>query len=140
MRCWPTSRAAPAGHRYRARSLELFERFGDRQAAATSRLLLGFAELQFGGAGAALLAIVLSRRTGLRRGIAFAHNEMGGVARARGDLERARQLHQEALATVREILGWSVPHTLGQRSAARRRGSATSTALKGTCGKRRRWC
>jgi tetratricopeptide (TPR) repeat protein len=38
------------------RSLELFERFGDRQAAATSRLMLGLAEYQLGRAGAARLA------------------------------------------------------------------------------------
>ncbi|HEY8556131.1 MAG TPA: tetratricopeptide repeat protein, partial [Actinomycetes bacterium] len=57
-------------------------------------------------------AFAESRRAGLRRGLAFARNEMGNVARARGDLERARQLHQEALPVVREILGWSVPHTL----------------------------
>jgi tetratricopeptide (TPR) repeat protein len=59
-------------------------------------------------------AAALARRTGQRRALAHARNELGGVARARGDLERARQLHQEALAVVREILGWSVPHTLGQ--------------------------
>jgi len=226
------------------RSLELFERFGDRQAAATSRLLLGLAELQVGGGGAARLAdqaeasfaeagdawgeataglvrfvadahhmgpdraealgrltlerfgalddhwgiahtlfslgelgraqgdvvgavrrfeealvvardvgptwivcatlvnlgslaalqgddaratalhaeaIALSRRTGQRRGLAYAYNQMGSIARARGDLERARHLHQEALAIVREILAWSVPHTLGQLGCAEAR-------------------
>ena len=35
------------------RSQELFERFGDRQAAALSKLLLAFAELQWGGPSAA---------------------------------------------------------------------------------------
>jgi tetratricopeptide (TPR) repeat protein len=66
-------------------------------------------------------ALAESRRGGLRRGLAFARNEMGNVARARGDLERARQLHQEALPVVREILGWSVPHTLGQLGCAEAR-------------------
>ena len=236
----PTGAAVDAGRR----SLELFERFGDRQAAATSRLILGLAELQSGQAGAARLAeeagaafaeagdawgeaaaglvrfvadadhlgpdraetagrrvlqrfralgdhwgialtlfglgevgrargdvagaarrfeealaaarqagptwmvgasltyrgslaalqgdddrattlyaeaVEVSRRTGMRRGLAFARNEMGSVARARGDLERARQLHQEALPVVREILGWSVPHTLGQLGCAEAR-------------------
>jgi tetratricopeptide (TPR) repeat protein len=236
----PTGAAVDAARR----SLELFERFGDRQAAATSRLILGLAEYQLGGAGAARLAeeaeaafaeaddawgaaaaglirfvadadhlgpdqaetagrrvlerfralddhwgttmtlfglgevarmhsdlaeaerrfqkaltaareagptwivgasliylgslaalggdddratalyaeaLAESRRAGLRRGLAFARNEMGNVARARGDLERARQLHQEALAVVREILGWSVPHTLGQLGCAEAR-------------------
>jgi predicted ATPase/DNA-binding SARP family transcriptional activator len=236
----PTGAAVDAARR----SLELFERFGDRQAAATSRLMLGLAEYQLGGAGAARLAeeaeaafaqagdawgqaaaglirfvadadhlgpdhaedlgrrtlerfgalddhwgttmtlfglgevgrmrgdlaeaerrfqealaaareagpawivgasliylgslaalggddaratdlyaeaLAESRRAGLRRGLAFATNEMGNAARARGDLERARQLHQEALAVVREILGWSVPHTLGQLGCAEAR-------------------
>ena len=73
--------------------------------------------------GAALHAeaIALSRRTGQRRGLAFAWNEMGGIARARGELDRARHLHQEALAIVREILPWSVPHTLGQLGCAEAR-------------------
>jgi tetratricopeptide (TPR) repeat protein len=236
----PTGAAVDAARR----SLELFERFGDRRAAATSRLILGLAEYQLGGAGAARLAeeaeavfaeagdawgeaaaglvrfvadadqlgpdraedlgrrtlerfralddhwgvtmtlfglgevgrmrgdlaeaerrfeaalaaarqagptwivgasliylgsltalqgddaratdlyaeaIAESRRAGLRRGLAFARNEMGNVARARGDLERARQLHQEALPIVREILGWSIPHTLGQLGCAEAR-------------------
>jgi predicted ATPase/class 3 adenylate cyclase len=236
----PTSATVDAARR----SLELFERFGDRQAAATSRLALGLAEYQLGGAGAAGLAeeaeavfaeagdawgeaaaglirfvadadhlgpdraedlgrrtlerfralddhwgttmtlfglgevgrmrgdlagaarrfqealaaarqagptwivgasliylgslaalqgddaratalyaeaLAESRRAGLRRGLAFAGNEMGNVARARGDLERARQLHQEALPVVREILGWSIPHTLSQLGCAEAR-------------------
>jgi predicted ATPase/DNA-binding SARP family transcriptional activator len=236
----PTSAAVDAARR----SLELFERFGDRRAAATSRLILGLAEYQLGGAAAARLAqeaeaafaqagdawgqaaaglvrfvadadhlgpdraedlgrrtlerfralddhwgvtmtlfglgevgrmrgdlaeaerrfeaalaaareagptwivgasliylgslaalqgddaratdlyaeaLAESRRAGLRRGLAFASNEMGNVARARGDLERARQLHQEALPVVREILGWSVPYTLGQLGCAEAR-------------------
>jgi predicted ATPase/DNA-binding SARP family transcriptional activator len=66
-------------------------------------------------------ALDLCRRTGMRRGLAFAHNAMGTVARARGDLERARQLHQDALTAVREILQWSLPHTLGQLGCAEAR-------------------
>jgi predicted ATPase/DNA-binding SARP family transcriptional activator len=54
------------------------------------------------------------RRAGLRRGYAHLYNEQGGIARVRGDLERARRLHQEALGIARELLGWSVPHTLAQ--------------------------
>jgi predicted ATPase len=54
------------------------------------------------------------RRTGQPRGFAHLYNEQGGIARVRGDLERARRLHQEALGIVRELLGWSVPHTLAQ--------------------------
>jgi tetratricopeptide (TPR) repeat protein len=236
----PTGAAVDAARR----SLELFERFGDRRAAATSRLMLGFAQLQFGQASAARLAeeaeagfaqvgdawgqaaaglvrfvadadhlgpdraetlgrrvlerfrslddqwgialtlfglgevgkargdvagsarrfeealaaareagptwvvgasliylgslaalqgdddratalyaeaVEVSRRTGMRRGLAFARNEMGNVARARGDLEGARRLHRQALPVVREILGWSVPHTLGQLGCAEAR-------------------
>jgi tetratricopeptide (TPR) repeat protein len=73
--------------------------------------------------GAALHAeaIALSRRTGQRRGLAFAWNEMGGIARARGEIDRARHLHQEALTIVREILMWSVPHTLAQLGCAEAR-------------------
>jgi tetratricopeptide (TPR) repeat protein len=59
-------------------------------------------------------AAALLRRTGQRRGFAHLYNEQGGVARVRSDLERARRLHQEALGIVRELLGWSVPHTLAQ--------------------------
>jgi predicted ATPase/DNA-binding SARP family transcriptional activator len=66
-------------------------------------------------------ALDLCRRTGMRRGLAFARNAMGTAARARGDLEHARQLHQEALPTVREILHWSLPHTLGQLGYAEAR-------------------
>jgi hypothetical protein len=73
--------------------------------------------------GAALHAeaIALSRRTGQRRGLAFAWNEMGGIARARGEIDRARHLHQEALTIVREILMWSIPHTLAQLGCAEAR-------------------
>ena len=46
---------------------------------------------------------------------------MGGVARARDDLERARHLHQEALSIVRELVGWSVPHTLASLACAEAR-------------------
>jgi predicted ATPase/DNA-binding SARP family transcriptional activator len=61
------------------------------------------------------------RRAGQRRGLSYLYNEMGAVARLRGDLERARQLHQEALGIVREIVGWSVPHTLAQLACAEAR-------------------
>ena len=40
------------------RSRELFERFGDRQGAAFSKLLIGWAELQRGGPGGAALRLV----------------------------------------------------------------------------------
>jgi predicted ATPase/DNA-binding SARP family transcriptional activator/tetratricopeptide (TPR) repeat protein len=40
------------------RSRELFERFGDRQGAAFSKLLIGWAELQRGGPGDAALRLV----------------------------------------------------------------------------------
>jgi predicted ATPase/DNA-binding SARP family transcriptional activator len=63
----------------------------------------------------------IARRTGQRRGIAYAWNGLGAIARARGDVERARRLHQEALGVVREVLGWSVPHTLAQLGCAEAR-------------------
>jgi predicted ATPase len=66
-------------------------------------------------------AAALLRRTGQRRGFAHLDNEQGGIARVRGDLERARRLHQEALGIVRELLGWSVPHTLAQLGCAEAR-------------------
>jgi tetratricopeptide (TPR) repeat protein len=71
----------------------------------------------------ALLAegVALIRRTGLRRGFGHLYNQLGGIARARDDLERARQLHQEALVIVRELVGWSVPHTLAQLACAEAR-------------------
>jgi len=68
------------------------------------------------------------RRTGLRRGIAYASNGLGAIARAGGDLERARQLHQEALEIVREVLGWSVPYTLAQLACAEARLGALDDA------------
>jgi predicted ATPase/DNA-binding SARP family transcriptional activator len=79
---------------------------------------------------AALVAesAAISRRTGQRRGIAYALNGLGAIARARGDLERARQLHQEALGIVREVLGWSVPHTLAQLGCAEARLGALDDA------------
>ena len=40
---------------------------------------------------------------------------------ARLDLERARRLHAEALAIVRDLVGWSVPHTLVQLACAEAR-------------------
>ena len=43
------------------------------------------------------------------------------AARVRGELERARQLHREALPIVRELVGWSVPHTLAQLACAEAR-------------------
>jgi predicted ATPase/DNA-binding SARP family transcriptional activator len=63
----------------------------------------------------------IARRAGWRRGAAYAWNGLGAIARARGELDRARQLHQEALAIVREVLGWSVPHTLAQLGCAEAR-------------------
>ena len=66
-------------------------------------------------------AAALFRRTGQRRGFAHLYNELGGVARIRGDLERARRLHAEALAIVRDLVGWSVPHTLVQLACAEAR-------------------
>jgi hypothetical protein len=36
-------------------------------------------------------------------------------------LERARELHREALGIVRELVGWSVPHTLAQLGCAEAR-------------------
>jgi predicted ATPase/DNA-binding SARP family transcriptional activator len=84
----------------------------------------GLVALQGDDARAATLhaeAAALFRRTGQRRGFAHLYNELGGIARVRGDLERARQLHQEALAIVRELVGWSVPHTLAQLGCAEAR-------------------
>ena len=66
-------------------------------------------------------AAAISRRAGWRRGIAYAWNALGAIARARGDLERARELHREALGIVRELVGWSVPHTLAQLGCAEAR-------------------
>ena len=66
-------------------------------------------------------AVGLIRRTGQRRGYGHLYNELGGVARIRGELERARQLHREALPIVRELVGWSVPHTLAQLACAEAR-------------------
>ena len=72
---------------------------------------------------AALLAegTALLRRTGQPRGFGHMYNELGAVARVRGDLEHARRLHTEALAILREIVGWSVPHTLTQLACAEAR-------------------
>jgi predicted ATPase/DNA-binding SARP family transcriptional activator len=61
------------------------------------------------------------RRFGERRGFAHLYNEMGGVARARDDLERARHLHREALPIVQEHVGWSVPYTLASLASAEAR-------------------
>ena len=66
-------------------------------------------------------AVVLFRRTGQPRGFGHLYNELGAIARVRGDLERARRLHAEALAILREIVGWSVPHTLAQLACAEAR-------------------
>ena len=84
----------------------------------------GLVGLQGDDARAAALqseAAALFRRTGLRRGFAHLYNEVGAIARIRGDLERARQLHQEALTIVRELLGWSVPFTIAQLACAEAR-------------------
>jgi tetratricopeptide (TPR) repeat protein len=66
-------------------------------------------------------AVALFRSTGQRRGFGHLYNELGGIARVRGDLERARRLHQEALGILRELIGWSVPHTLAQLACAEAR-------------------
>jgi predicted ATPase/DNA-binding SARP family transcriptional activator len=66
-------------------------------------------------------AVDLFRRTGQPRGYGHLYNELGVIARVRGDLERARRLHAEALAILREIVGWSVPHTLTQLACAEAR-------------------
>jgi tetratricopeptide (TPR) repeat protein len=66
-------------------------------------------------------ALALVRRTGERLGYGHLYNQLGGIARARDELERARRLHQEALAIVRELVGWSVPHTLAQLACAEAR-------------------
>jgi tetratricopeptide (TPR) repeat protein len=66
-------------------------------------------------------ATALFRRTGQPRGFGHLYNGLGDVARVRGDLERARRLHTEALAILREIVGWSVPHTLTQLACAEAR-------------------
>jgi tetratricopeptide (TPR) repeat protein len=84
----------------------------------------GLLALQGDDARAAALhaeAADLIRRTGERRGLGHLYNEAGGVARVRGELERARRLHQEALVIVRELVGWSVPHTLAQLACAEAR-------------------
>jgi predicted ATPase/DNA-binding SARP family transcriptional activator len=66
-------------------------------------------------------AVDLARRSGQRRAFGHLYNELGAVARVRDDLERARQLHQEALAIVRGLIGWSVPHTLASLACAEAR-------------------
>jgi predicted ATPase/DNA-binding SARP family transcriptional activator len=66
-------------------------------------------------------AVALIRRTGQPRGFGHLYNELGSLARVRGELERARHLHAEALVILREIVGWSVPHTLAQLACAEAR-------------------
>jgi tetratricopeptide (TPR) repeat protein len=66
-------------------------------------------------------AVALARRSGQRRAFGHLYNELGAGARFRDDLERARQLHQEALAIVRGLIGWSVPHTLASLACAEAR-------------------
>jgi predicted ATPase/DNA-binding SARP family transcriptional activator len=86
--------------------------------------LAGLVALRGDDARAAALyaeAAVMFRRTGQRRGFAHLYNELGGAARVRGDLERARRLHTEALAIIRDLVGWSVPHTLVQLACAEAR-------------------
>jgi predicted ATPase/DNA-binding SARP family transcriptional activator len=61
------------------------------------------------------------RRFGQRRGFAHLYNEMGGVARARDDLDRARHLHRAALPIAQELIGWSVPYTLASLACAEAR-------------------
>jgi predicted ATPase/DNA-binding SARP family transcriptional activator len=61
------------------------------------------------------------RRYGQPRGIGHLYNELGGVARARDDLERARHLHREALSIVRGLVGWSVPYALASLACAEAR-------------------
>ncbi|HET8787267.1 MAG TPA: BTAD domain-containing putative transcriptional regulator, partial [Actinomycetes bacterium] len=80
--------------------------------------------LQGDDARAAVLGVEAAdriRRFGERRGFAHLYNEMGGVARARDDLERARHLHREALPIVQELVGWSVPYTLASLACAEAR-------------------
>ena len=91
--------------------------------ASTTRLGTMVALLGDEARGAALHAEAahLIRRFGERRGFAHLYNELGSVARARGDLERARHLHREALAIVRDLLGWSVPYTLASLACAEAR-------------------
>jgi predicted ATPase/DNA-binding SARP family transcriptional activator len=92
---------------------------------ASLTFLGGLVALQGDDARAAALhaeAVELFRRTGeQRRGYAGLYNQLGQVARARDELERARQLHREALAIVREVLGWSVPYTLASLACAEAR-------------------
>jgi len=91
---------------------------------ASLALLASLLALQGDDARAAALnaeAVALFRRTGQPRGFGHLYNELGAVARVRGDLERARRLHTEALAILREIVGWSVPHTLTQLACAEAR-------------------
>ena len=66
-------------------------------------------------------AVALFRRTGQARGFGHLYNGLGDVARVRGNLEHARHLHAEALVILREIVGWSVPHTLAQLACAEAR-------------------
>jgi predicted ATPase/DNA-binding SARP family transcriptional activator len=73
-------------------------------------------------------ATALFRRTGQPRGFGHLYNGLGEVARVRGDLERARRLHTEALAILREIVGWSVPHSLTQLARAEARLGDLDTA------------
>jgi predicted ATPase/DNA-binding SARP family transcriptional activator len=92
---------------------------------ASLTFLGGLVALQGDDARAAALhaeAAELFRRTGQEgRGFAGLYNQLGQVARARGELERARQLHGEALAIVRQVLGWSVPYTLASLACAEAR-------------------
>jgi predicted ATPase/DNA-binding SARP family transcriptional activator len=129
------------------RSLELFERFGDRQAAATSRLLLGLAELQVGGGGAARLADQAEASfaeagdaggeatAGLVRFVADAHHMGHGPRPGRGP----RAADARALRRPRRPLG-DRPHPVQPRGARqgagrRRRGGAP---LRGGAGGRPR--
>jgi predicted ATPase/DNA-binding SARP family transcriptional activator len=85
------------------RSRELFERFGDRQGAAFSKLLIGWAELQRGGPGGAALRLVEEaaatfNELGDAWGQAFAgHSRFVFETYHHGLSERTQQAGREAL-------------------------------------------
>jgi hypothetical protein len=85
------------------RSQELFERFGDHQEAAFSKLMLAFAELQYSGPSAAALRLVEEggatfEELGDPWGEAFAgHARLAFEAYTRGVPEWAEEAGQRAL-------------------------------------------